>query len=109
MQLPTIEIENIIESKINSGVEKYGNEFKTLIIEILALEKMIAPSTNVQNQSRLIPLSKWNDYHEVPAVGTLRQWAFHNQEFKEACIVKQGARVMIDEDKYFRYMESTGL
>lgn len=39
MQLPTIEIENIIESKINSGVEKYGNKFKTLIVEILALEK----------------------------------------------------------------------
>lgn len=107
MQLTQSEIDNLINSKIESAVKKYGIDFKNLMVEILALEKMSEPTRRTER--KLIPLSKWNEHHNTPAVGTLRQWSFHNQEFKDFCIIKQGSRLLIDEEKFFEYMEQHNL
>lgn len=68
------------------------------------------PPTDVskapQKRSRLIPVTKWNDHHQWPPIGGLRHLIFYEQTngFSE-CVVRVGRRVLIDEDKFFRWVE----
>ncbi len=104
MQIINSEIENLINAKIEQGKEQFGDDFKNLVLEIIALEKLTALPVPICSKDRnLVPLSKWNDYHKIPSAGTLRQWAFHNKEFRDFCIVKQGSRLLVDEEKFFEF------
>ena len=60
----------------------------------------------MQTQSRLIPLSQWNEYHVWPPRGGLRHMRFH-QSAKgfESAFVKVGRRVLVDEQKFFECIE----
>ncbi len=57
---------------------------------------------------RLIPVSKWNNYHEWPPVGGLRHLIFHatTNGFHKV-IRKAGSRVLIDEDAFFEWVNSS--
>ena len=57
---------------------------------------------------RLIPVTKWNDFHTWPPVGGLRHLIFyeHTNGFNH-CVVRVGRRVLIDEDKFFEWTEKT--
>lgn len=55
---------------------------------------------------KLIPIAKWPDHHEWPSVAGLR-WMIFNKEkngFTKA-IVKSGRRVLIDEEKFFEWLD----
>ena len=53
-------------------------------------------------QSRLIPITKWNDYHVWPTIGGLRHLVANAKKKKfETVVVKIGGRVLIDEDAFF--------
>ncbi len=65
--------------------------------------------------SRLIPVTRWNDYHAWPPVGGLRHLIFHSKSRKsrggkvvpenglDDALVRVGRRVLIDEIKFFEW------
>lgn len=56
--------------------------------------------------TRLIPLTKWPEYHPYPPIGGLRHLVFFAQEngFHEV-IRRVGRRILIDEAAYFRWVQ----
>lgn len=63
--------------------------------------------TPTQLQSRkLIPLTKWGEQHQWPPLGGLRSLVFHaaSNGF-DSCIVRAGKRVLIDEAKFFEWVD----
>lgn len=56
----------------------------------------------MQEQTRLIPLTDWNQYHTWPPQGGLRHLMFHRESngFAQA-FVKCGRRVLIKEKAFF--------
>lgn len=55
-----------------------------------------------QSPSRLIPVPKWNDYHDWPPAGGLRHLIFHENTNGFATAFKRvGRRVLIDEVEFF--------
>jgi len=55
---------------------------------------------------RLIPVSKWNTYHEWPSPGGLRHLIFHAKTNGfEKCICRIGRRVLIWENLFFQIVK----
>lgn len=63
----------------------------------------------MQNQSRLIPITDWNQFHPWPPIGGMRHLRFH-QSAKgfESAFIKVGRRVLIDEAKFFECIKNQG-
>ena len=106
MQTSKEEIQEIINEEIKEAEKKFGKQFKMTLLKILSLEKMITPTTTQEKRSRLIPLSQWNEHHEYPTVGALRQYKHHNVD--NFCDVLEsgginGCRILINEDKFFEW------
>lgn len=64
----------------------------------------------MQNQSnstnRLIPVTKWNDYHSWPPIGGLRHLIFNAEKNGFNSVIKRcGRRVLIDEGEFFQWVE----
>ena len=64
------------------------------------------PKDSAQPKTRLIPVNKWNEYHQWPPVGGLRHLIFYGKTngFDKA-IRRCGRRVLIDEAAFFQWME----
>lgn len=60
-------------------------------------------------KTRLIPVTQWKDYHPWPPIGGLRHLIFFEKTngFKH-CVVRLGRRVLINEDKFFEWVEQQG-
>jgi len=59
--------------------------------------------------SRLIPLTKWPEYHPWPNVGGLRHMAFHRDENGFApAFLKVGRKLLIDEAVFFECCRKVG-
>ena len=57
--------------------------------------------------SRLIPVTKWNEYHQWPPLGGLRHLIFHADKNGFDKVIKRcGRRVLIDEVAFFSWMEA---
>lgn len=55
-------------------------------------------------KSRLIPLTKWNDYHVWPTQGGLRHlYAFRNKKQCDQVFCKAAGRVLVDEEAFFEW------
>lgn len=106
MEINKQEIQEIINNKIKDGTKKYGKDFKYFILEILSLEKMLTPAVK---ESRLIPLAKWNDYHDYPKVSSLRQLHFHNTDDFNKCVVQNGKRVLLDENEVLNWLRNRNI
>lgn len=60
-----------------------------------------------KQQSRLIPAHRWNDFHPWPPKGGLKYLIFHEKTNGFDKVVKRcGRRVLIDEAKFFQWIES---
>lgn len=108
MQINKEEIQNTIDIELNLAVKKFGKDFKTTLIKILSLEKMLNPE-KTEKKVRLIELSKWNDHHEYPTVGALRQYKFYNTDNFHKVLEYggiNGGRILINEDKLFEWLEN---
>lgn len=58
------------------------------------------------SQTRYIPVTKWNEYHQWPPVGGLRHLIFHaDKNGFDQVIRRCGRRVLIDEQAFFQWME----
>jgi len=64
--------------------------------------------TNKCKIPRLIPVAKWNEYHMWPTMGGLR-WLIHKAEKKDFqdVYLKAGGVLLINEDKFFEWVERT--
>lgn len=62
---------------------------------------------NVSNlNSRLIPLTKWNNYHSYPSVAGLRHLVFHRDDNEFTKVIRRvGRRILIDEHAFFAWVE----
>ncbi len=59
-----------------------------------------------QSPNRLIPVTRWSDYHPWPPDGGLRHLIFHANENGFSKVLKRcGRRVLIDEQEFFRWVE----
>jgi hypothetical protein len=56
--------------------------------------------------TRLIPVPRWNDYHDWPPPGGLRYLIFHADTNGYSTAFKRvGRRVLVDEAEFFRCIE----
>ena len=55
-----------------------------------------------EKKSRLIPVTKWNEYHVWPSLGGLRHlYAFRQAKECDQVFFKTGGRVLVDEEAFF--------
>ena len=60
-----------------------------------------------QTQTRLIPITDWNQYHPWPPTGGLRHLRFHESAKRfSGAFVKVGRRVLVDEAKFFECVKN---
>ena len=58
---------------------------------------------------RLIPVTRWNEYHPWPPVGGLRHLIFHAKTNGFDKVVRRvGRTVLLDEDAFFDYANTNG-
>lgn len=63
--------------------------------------------TNNSPTTRIIPLTKWNDYHPWPPIGGLRHLVHHSKTNGfDAVLVRVGSRVLIDERAFFEWVKN---
>lgn len=103
------EIKELINNKISDSEKKFGKDFKFALLEILNLEKMLNPEKE-EKKSRVIELSKWNEYHPYPTVGALRQYYFKRKTNGFDSVVEYGGekagRILIIEDNFFEWQRN---
>jgi hypothetical protein len=59
-----------------------------------------------KKKPRLIPVTKWNEYHIWPPIGGLRHLIFFAKINGFDKVVKRaGKTVLIDEDAYFEWLD----
>ncbi len=59
-------------------------------------------------QPKIIPLNKFNDYFDYPKVGTLKMLAFRNRNnFKKEVVRYVGRRQYIDIEAFFSWVSKT--
>ncbi len=60
------------------------------------------------NERRLIPLSKWNEYHDYPSVSGLRHLVFFAKDNGFDIVLKRiGKRIYIDEQAFFSWVDKS--
>ena len=58
------------------------------------------------SQSRLIPVTQWNDHHAWPPIGGLRHLIFHADKNGFGAVIHRCGRcVLIDEQAFFQWVE----
>ena len=62
----------------------------------------------MSTNTRLIPVTKWPEYHSWPPIGGLRHLIFFEKEngFSE-CVRRIGRRVLIDEQAFFEWAQKS--
>ncbi|WP_373531541.1 hypothetical protein [Vampirovibrio sp.] len=59
-----------------------------------------------EQQTRLIPVTKWPEYHAWPPLGGLRHLIFFEKTNGfHHCVRRVGRRVLIDEHAFFKWIE----
>ena len=60
-------------------------------------------------ESRLIPVSRWNEFHPWPPIGGLRYMIFNADRNGFNTVVRRcGRRVLIDERAFFKWANANG-
>ncbi|MBQ6515748.1 hypothetical protein IJI31_01055 [bacterium] len=94
---------SLINDKLKEILDSYGKKAYLLTQEILLLSKTL----DKEQQSRMIYLSEWNNYHSRPTVSAMRNLINRRNEngFNEV-VSKDGKLWMIDEQKYFEWRKN---
>jgi hypothetical protein len=59
---------------------------------------------NEETKNRLVPVTKWNQYHPWPSIGGIRHMIAHRKEKKCGHVfVKVGGRWLINENAFFSW------
>ncbi|MFI0435347.1 MAG: hypothetical protein ACH350_06440 [Parachlamydiaceae bacterium] len=68
-------------------------------------KKGIEATVDEPRQTRFIPVSKWNEFHEWPPVGGMRHLIFFRNENGFAKVLKRPNRTwLIDEKAFFKWV-----
>lgn len=60
----------------------------------------------LDSQTRYIPVTKWNEYHEWPTLAAFRSLIFNKDENGLFMAIKKvGKRILIDETAFFEWMK----
>ena len=60
-----------------------------------------------QPSTRLIPVTKWLDFHVWPTTSSLRRMIRKGKETGfERCVIRIGKRLLIDEKKFFEWVHA---
>lgn len=63
----------------------------------------------LDTKTRYIPVPKWNEYHDWPTVGALRNYIFYaKQNGFDEVIRRVGRRLLINENAFFAWLEQQG-
>lgn len=58
-------------------------------------------------KTRLIPVTRWNDFHQWPPIGGLRHLIFHEHSNGFDRVIRRvGRRVLLDEAEFFAWVEA---
>ena len=58
------------------------------------------------NETRLIPVTKWNDYYNYPTIGGLRALIFNADKNGFNKVIRRiGSRVLLNEQAFFDWVE----
>ena len=99
------DIQAAIDNELETFEKQFGSDCKLKLITIISLVSMLHPEKE-EKQSKLIPISDWNEYHDYPTSESLYQkWHKREQNGFDYCAFKDGRRVIIDEDKYFEWVQ----
>lgn len=64
-------------------------------------------AANHETTPRLIPLTKWNQFHEWPPQGGLRHLVFNSASNGFNKVIRRaGKRILIDEAAFFQWVEN---
>lgn len=59
------------------------------------------------SKPKLIPLSKWNEFHAWPSISGMRNLISKNEDNNFGrCIIRVGRRIVVDEGKFFEWVNS---
>ena len=88
---------------LNKNIERLIRVLESQTINTIKINQT---HPNSQDKPRLIPVTKWNDYHDHPPIGGLRNMIFNRESngfdlYK--VVVKVRKRVLIDETNYFKW------
>ena len=68
--------------------------------------EILTPATRLKDSERVIPLTRWNDYHTWPPQGGLRHLVFYaNTNGFSRVIRRAGRRVLLHEGEFFRWLD----
>ena len=68
-------------------------------------KKGVEATVDEPRQTRFIPVSKWNEFHEWPPVGGMRHLIFFRNENGFAKVLKRPNRTwLIDEKAFFKWV-----
>ena len=92
------------ESLLREAVQICYDEFTKIAKSKKSPHEPNIASTNTPN---LIPVNKWNNYHDFPKPGGLRGLIFHaDSNGFDKCIRRVGRSVLIHEEEFFKWVES---
>ena len=58
------------------------------------------------NKTRLIPVTKWNDYYNYPTIGGLRALIFNADKNGFNKVIRRiGSRILLNEQAFFDWVE----
>ena len=61
----------------------------------------------MNEKQRYIPVNQWNEHHSWPSAGGLRHLIFNAKENGfDSVISRVGRRVLINEQEFFRWVDS---
>lgn len=63
-------------------------------------------SNSINSRDKLIPVTKWEEFHSWPTERALRHLIFHSEDNGFDSVIRRvGRRILIDEESFFRWVE----
>lgn len=88
---------------IESLLEQILNELKDINEKLSSKE----PKVTIENGKRFLTVRQFVSEHSWPPEGGMRHIIFNQKPFKaEHCFKKVGRRVLVDEEEFFKWIES---
>jgi len=94
-----------MEKSLVQVIAKFIGLLDSIDKRLKRLEDLETKKLEPKQQSRLIPLAKWNDYHDYPTIGALRHLAFYRHKNGEDKFLRNvGKRLLICEKSFFEWV-----
>ena len=94
-----------MEKSLVQALAKFIGLLDSIDKRLKCLEYLETKRLEPKQQSRLIPLSKWNAYHDWPTIGALRHLAFYHLTNGANKFLRQsGRRLLIWEKSFFKWV-----